>query len=157
MSLYSLPDDVLLHILKYVDADDILTLREFDTFERIFETYFIIPEKRIELLNGSTIDLSNKYELIEELKWIPISLYKPKINIVKIFKSCIHKLTCNKETYLDKDLIDGIPIVIDGSDFIDFITLSNCINITPINIIQLHNITITPIYNIQLCNSINIY
>ena len=65
MSLYSLPDDVLLHILKYVDADDILTLREFDTFERIFETYFIIPEKRIELLNGSTIDLSDKYELIE--------------------------------------------------------------------------------------------
>ena len=122
MSLYSLPDDVLLHILKYVDADDILTLREFDTFERIFETYFIIPEKRIELLNGSTIDLSNKYESIRKLKWIPISLYRPSIYIVRRFKTCIHTLVCDEETYLDKDLISGIPIV----TYSDVIKLKYC-------------------------------
>jgi uncharacterized protein YjcR len=127
MDLYSLPDDILLHIVEFVDAKDLQSLNEIDQFATLFNTYFISQNKRVKLLNNSTIDLTDKYELIKN-KWIPISLYRPSINIVRMFKSYIHTLYCDDQTYADKDLIKDIPNVSYSMfERTRNIQLSNCI------------------------------
>ena len=65
-----LPDDVLIHIVKHVKADDLLQLNMVKQFRQLFKEYY--GDNRIELLDyESVINMDRHMDLILKYKFLP--------------------------------------------------------------------------------------
>jgi hypothetical protein len=127
-----LPDDILIHIVKYVKADDLLQLNMIKQFRQLFKEYY--GDSRIKLVDyTSVIDMSKHTDLILKYKFLPMKL--TATNDTNIMKYIHEFIGNNMLDYIFDCSIVSVRFILQLPMFtqLEKICISDCARLTNID------------------------